>query len=145
MATTYHKLLENNPEEMERWFPLRAYGVKKNSNQYKKMFPHEFKKYFFDVLSNLKKNRDGDLVWPKSVRWTFFLPSGTVGSVPNKKGEFENLFDKKVEKASIRERPLKREDTKDIRANILMTSDEINNCTFEPSVGKQDPHWGFKK
>ena len=26
-----------------------------------------------------------------------------------------------------------------------MTSDEINNCTFEPDVGLQDPHYSFKK
>jgi len=86
---------------MERRFPLRAYGVKKGSVQYKKMFPHDFKKYFFDVLSNMKKNKDGDLIRPKSVRRTFFLPSGAVGSVPNQKNEFENLLDAKIEKAAI--------------------------------------------
>lgn len=83
LSTTYHRLVETHPEEMERRFPLRAYGVKKGSEQYKKMFPHDFKKYFFDVLSNMKKNREGDLIRPKSVRRTFFLPSGAVGSVPN--------------------------------------------------------------
>jgi len=25
------------------------------------MYPHEFKKYFFDVLANLKKNKNGEL------------------------------------------------------------------------------------
>lgn len=130
---------------MERRFPLRAYGVKKGSEQYKKMFPHDFKKYFFDVLSNMKKNKDGDLIRPKSVRRTFFLPSGAVGSVPNQKNEFDNLYDKKVEKAAIRERAFKREDTKEVRANIMMTQHEVENCTFEPAVGKQDPHWQFKK
>jgi len=40
------------------------------------MFPHEFKKYFFDVLANLKKNKNGELARPKSVRRSFFLPSG---------------------------------------------------------------------
>jgi len=65
------------------------------------MFPHEFKNYFFDVLSNMKKNKDGDLIRPKSVRRTFFLPSGAVGSVPNQKNEFENLLNAKIEKAAI--------------------------------------------
>lgn len=83
----------------------------------------------------MKKNRDGDLIWPKSVRRTFFLPSGAVGSVPNKKGEFDNLFDKKVERGPIWERAFKRNDTTNIWSNIMMTSDEINNCTFEPNVG----------
>jgi len=27
----------------------------------------------------------------------------------------------------------------------MMTSDEINNCTFEPDVRLQDPHYSFKK
>jgi len=58
------------------------------------MYPHEFKKYFFDVLSNLKKNKDGELERPHSVRRTFFLPSGAVNSVPNQKNQFDNLFDK---------------------------------------------------
>lgn len=79
------------------------------------MYPHEFKKYFFDALSNMKKNRDGELIWPKSVWRTFFLPSGAVGSVPNKKGEFDNLFDKKIESAPIWERAFKRNDTTNIR------------------------------
>ena len=104
------------------------------------MYPHEFKKYFFDVLSNLKKNKDGDLVWPKSVWKPFFLPSGNPNSVPNKKSDFD-VFNKKMEKASIREWPFKREDTKQSWANIMMTDDDIENCTFEPNVGKQDPRY----
>jgi hypothetical protein len=66
------------------------------------MFPHEFKKYFFDVLANLKKTKDGELKRPKSVRKPFFLPSGNPNSIPNQKSEFE-LWDKKMEKRSIRE------------------------------------------
>lgn len=31
MAMNYHILLKNHPDEMERWFPLRAYGIKKGS------------------------------------------------------------------------------------------------------------------
>ena len=73
------------------------------------------------------------------------MPSGSVGSVPNQKNEFDNLYDKRVEKASIRERAFKREDTKEVRANIMMTQHEVENCTFEPAVGKQDPHWQYKK
>ena len=26
-----------------------------------------------------------------------------------------------------------------------MTQHEVENCTFEPAVGKQDPHWNFKR
>jgi len=31
MATTYHRISESHAEEMEKRFPLRAYGVKKGS------------------------------------------------------------------------------------------------------------------
>jgi len=46
-----------------------------------------------------------------------------------------------MQRAPIWERAFKRDDTKEIRMNIMMTQHEVENCTFEPSVGYQDPHY----
>ena len=99
------------------------------------MFPHEFKIYFFDVLANLKKNKAGDIVWPKSVRKPFFLPCGNPNSVPNMKDEVEAGFTKHMKRGVIWEWAFKRDDTEAIRANIMLLDDEVKNCTFEPDAG----------
>ena len=82
VADTYHKLLAEHPEEMQERFPLVAYGIKKNSAQYKKQFPQEFKKYFFETLANFNDRKE-KLARSKSVRPAFFLSGGTISTVKN--------------------------------------------------------------
>ena len=141
LSKAYHELVSNHPSEMNRRFPLKAFGVKIGSAQHKKMYPMDFKKYFFELVHNAYKDEDTKkLKRPQSVRPCFFLPSGISSNVKNAKVMDNKGFVEKGEKKSIRERAFKREDQKSTLKNILMLQDEIDNCTFEPNVGTMDPH-----
>lgn len=140
LAKTYHNLLATHPEEMETRFPLIDFSTKKDSEQYKKMFPLEFKKYFFFVMKNLVKQEDGTMGRSKAARPGFFLTSGKQSTVQNTKTLKPEEFSKKVQRKVIRERLWKRTDKDSDRQNLFMTADEMQNCTFEPNVGSQNPY-----
>ena len=74
---------------IEKQFKLETYGMKKNSETYKKAYPESFKRYFFRLIKTLSSKRAGtmknsDVYKNSRTLPTTFMVAGN-GKTANKK------------------------------------------------------------
>ena len=75
VSEAYHALVKIYPKLANDKFPHLTYGTKKNSETYKKSYPLEFKRYFFQIVKSFVKTEKG----LKKLRYapaTFIIPGG---------------------------------------------------------------------
>ena len=108
-------------------------------------YPVEFKNYFIKILRSFVQTNAG-MVQVKENVTPCWMPASVQGksdiraSIKQIVNKSTNLKAKKEGKEllskAVREKAWIRPDTTNHRQKILMTYDEIENCTFEPKCGK---------
>lgn len=156
LARNYHELKERFKELVDERFPHISYGQDKESKTFKKSFPPSYKRYFFKLVKNIiikKKNgkKVGQLLkHPPSLTMTVGTRANTLADqIPTMSKntrlnhfkvskEIKTKFQKEPD--SFRPRVFKRREFKEkYMKNVFMTFEEIENCTFEPNCGTQNP------
>jgi hypothetical protein len=114
-----------------------------------------FKRYFFKLAKTFVRTRGGVLKRLKRVPMTFIIPGGKRCTIHhytcpadcnyatlNKKVTLKTQLWRKSEREpkSFRSRVWRRSDYRKSLHNVLMTNDEIDNCTFEPEAGSLGKH-----
>lgn len=93
LAGIYHRMHDKFPDIMDEKFPHVTYGMKKDSESYKKSFPQTFK-YEFYRRFNIRKKKSRGL----SSRPAYFVPSGINKDSYNSKIKLGEEIMKKYEK-----------------------------------------------
>lgn len=213
LSDNYHELIKT--PELKKLvndrFPHISYGQDVNSETFKKSFPPSYKRYFFKLVKNIVRTKNGKLEIlrnPPSLTMTSGTRANTLADPIIKKSmnsrlnhfkvakEIKNKYKEELEEYRLRVfkrqdikdgierhqkkeiqvfekivevKPKKEEDdytdedendqkdkTKTIPKykvekefksykynplkEVFMTFEEIENCTFEPNCGKQNPH-----
>ena len=112
---------------------MLTYGMNKKSNRYKKSFPIEFKRYFFQLFRSYYHDDDGKVERLKAPPLTYWLPCSQIQS-KNKKALNIAEAGQKKESNIGGENAWVRKDTQMLRSKFLMTQDEVDNCTFQPKI-----------
>ena len=76
MSHVYHKVSKEFKQLVDKRFPFHAYGMKKDSETYKKSYPSSFKKYFFSIVKQFVKTQRGQMKRVRHAPPTFILPGG---------------------------------------------------------------------
>ena len=76
VSETYNALVKKYPKLANERFPHLTYGTKKDSETYKKSFPNEFKRYFFQIVKSFVKTEKGGLKKLRYAPATFIIPGG---------------------------------------------------------------------
>ena len=82
LAEIYAKMREKHPDVVQDQYKLETYGMKVDSETYKKAYPDKFKRYFFHLIKSLNGKAPGKMtnkqVYKQSKRLpTTFMVAGT--------------------------------------------------------------------
>jgi hypothetical protein len=158
VSDVYRKLVDDFPKITNERFPHVNYGTKKDSETYKKSYPHSFKNYFFQLVKSHFKQKKG-IKRIRNPASTFILaagkrciyhenmacPEGCPHATFNKKVMLQHTRLRKYfkEPLTFRSRVWRRNDFKEALEKVLMTNSEIENCTFEPEAGSMSKTIGL--
>ena len=115
---------------IEAQYKLETYGMKEDSETYKKAYPESFKRYFFRLIKTLNGKKPGKMdnmtVYKNSRRLpTTFMVAGSSGTHNKKILMTANLAKKQASKTlATRTRIFYRDDYKKQMPNIFMTTDD---------------------
>lgn len=90
LAEIYAKMREVHKEVIQEQYKLETYGMKEESETYKKAYPEKFKRYFFHLIKSLNGKPPGKMsnkqVYKQSKRLpTTFFVAGNPNQSYNKK------------------------------------------------------------
>ncbi len=166
LAEIYTEMRQKHPIIIQDEFKLETYGMKEDSETYKKAYPDKFKRHFFHLIKTLNGKPAGKMTAKqvnKNARRlpTTFMVAGTSKrctiheySCPSEPCPYRTHNKKIVMTASLaskevqntvetRSRVFYREDKKKEMPAIFMTNEDQLNCRFEPLAGSLNPRfWG---